>query len=302
MLSVVNRFKTILALFAAVSILLGCATTGFNSQRYTVKSGDTLYFIAWRYKIDFKQLAQWNDLPEPYQVYPGDKLLINPPDFVARPQTRSTASRKKHSASLSAYTVRKGDTLYSIARQQGLPVGRIVALNKLSRPYTIYPGQRLSLKSMGSAPNRVVAKKPRSTAIAKQPGAKVVGLPNPSKWLWPTEGKVVKGFKGSKTIQQGIDISGRMGQTVNSAATGVVVYSGSGLVNYGQLVIVKHNENFLSAYGYNSKLLVKEGDKVKAGQAIAKMGRVGQGAPLLHFEIRKYGKPINPIGHLPKRS
>lgn len=299
MLNVVDRLKTVLALLLATSLLLACATTGFNSQRYTVKSGDTLYFIAWKYKIDFNQLAQWNNLSEPYQVYPGDKLLINPPDFVAR--SSSSTSRKKHSSSSSAYIVVKGDTLYSIARQQRVAVGRIVTLNKLSRPYTIYPGQRLSLKAGSAVSNPVVSKKPRSTVIAKQPGSKVVGLPNPSKWLWPTEGKVVKGFKGSRTVQQGIDISGRMGQTVRSAATGVVVYSGSGLVNYGQLIIVKHNENFLSAYGYNSKLLVKEGDKVKAGQAIAKMGRVGQDAPLLHFEIRKYGKPVNPIRHLPKR-
>lgn len=299
MLIVVNRFKAVLTLFVVASVLLGCATTGFNSQRYTVKSGDTLYFIAWKYKVDFKQLAQWNSLAKPYRVYPGDKLLINPPDFVA--QSQSTTSRKKYSPRASVYTVKKGDTLYSIARQQRLAVGRIVALNSLSRPYTIYPGQRLSLKSPVNDSHRVANKKPRSSSQLKQPGSKVVGLPNPSKWLWPTEGKVVKTFKGSKTIQQGIDISGRMGQTVRSAATGVVVYSGSGLVNYGQLVIVKHNENFLSAYGYNSKLLVKEGDKVKAGQAIAKMGRVGQGSPLLHFEIRKYGKPINPIVHLPKR-
>jgi lipoprotein NlpD len=298
-LGVVHKLKTALLLCVVVSALFACATTGFNSQRYTVKSGDTLYFIAWKYKVDFKQLAQWNSLSDPYHVYPGDRLLINPPNFVAQP--RSTASRKNNPPNLSAYTVRKGDTLYSIARQQRLAVGRIVALNKLSRPYTIYPGQRLALKSGSRAPNRVVATKPSSSSVAKQPGSKVVGLPNPNKWLWPTEGKVVKGFKGSKTIQQGIDISGRMGQTVRSAATGVVVYSGSGLVNYGQLVIVKHNENFLSAYGYNSKLLVKEGEKVKAGQAIAEMGKVGQGAPLLHFEIRKYGKPINPIGHLPKR-
>lgn len=301
MLKACRGLKIILMSFAAVGILLGCATTGFNSQRYTVKSGDSLYFIAWKYKIDFNQLAEWNQLSEPYRVYPGDKLLINPPDFVR--QSQSAASRKQRPTKLSAYTVQKGDTLYAISRQQAVPVEQIVAANQLRRPYTIYPGQRLLLNADASRQksSRVVANKGAPIAVVKQPGAKVIGQPNPTQWLWPTEGKVVKSFKGSKTIQQGIDISGRMGQTVYSAATGVVVYSGTGLVNYGQLVIVKHNENFLSAYGYNSKLLVKEGDKVKAGQAIAKMGKVGQGIPLLHFEIRKYGKPINPIKHLPKR-
>ncbi len=300
MLNVVRQLKTIGVIIVLASVLLACATTGFNAQRYTVKSGDTLYFIAWKYKLDFKQLAQWNNLSDPYRVYPGDRLLINPPDFQARGPSPSTSP--KYSNRLSAYTVKKGDTLYSIARSQSVSVARIVEFNQLLRPYTIYPGQRLSLKSAKHSPvNNAPAKVPRPVAIKKQPGAKVVGLPNPSKWKWPTEGKVVKGFKGSKTIQQGIDISGRMGQTVRSAATGVVVYSGSGLVNYGKLVIVKHNKNFLSAYGYNSKLLVAEGDKVKAGQAIAEMGKVGQSNPMLHFEIRKYGKPIDPIRHLPKR-
>ena len=300
MLGVVHKLKTIGLIIVFSSVLLACATTGFNVQHYTVKSGDTLYFIAWKYKLDFKQLAQWNNLSDPYLVYPGDKLLIHPPDFQVR--TTSPSSPKQRSSGLSAYTVKKGDTLYGIARSQRLSVAKIARLNQLSRPYTIYPGQRLNLAPVHPSPvNSVATQAPRSAAVKKQPGAKVVGLPNPSQWRWPTEGKVVKGFKGSKTIQQGIDISGRMGQTVRSAATGVVVYSGSGLVNYGKLVIVKHNENFLSAYGYNSKLLVAEGDKVKAGQAIAEMGKVGQSSPVLHFEIRKYGKPIDPIRHLPKR-
>lgn len=282
----------------AILWLAGCALTGYNPQAYTVKSGDTLYFIAWKYQIDFKQLAQWNQLSSPYTIHPGDRIFIHPPKnnrkiLTERPSSSSSALRR--------YTVRKGDTLYSIARKTPLSVTQIASLNNLKRPYTIYPGQRLSLSGSGlSNQSTSSTRKPR--VPRQQPGSQVVGQAAPSRWLWPTQGKVLKGFKGSDSVQQGIDISGRMGQTVRATAEGVVVYSGSGLVNYGQLVIVKHNETYLSAYGYNSKLLVKEGDKVKAGQAIANMGKVGQGDPLLHFEIRKHGKPINPLRHLPKQS
>lgn len=286
------------AVSLAILWLAGCALTGYNPQAYTVKSGDTLYFIAWKYQVDFKQLAQWNQLSSPYTIRPGDRIMIHPPKHIRQTGAPSSVSS---SSALRSYTVKKGDTLYSIARKVPLPATQIARINKLKRPYTIYPGQRLSLNNrLSVVPQNTTVKKP--IVPRQQPGSQVVGQAAPNRWLWPTKGKVLKGFKGSESVQQGIDISGRMGQTVHATAGGIVVYSGSGLVNYGQLVIVKHNETYLSAYGYNSKLLVKEGDKVKAGQAIANMGKIGQGEPLLHFEIRKHGKPINPLRHLPKKS
>lgn len=298
-----NLAASLLLVLAA--LLSSCATTGFDAQSYTVKSGDTLYFIAWKYKLDFKQLASWNQLQAPYAIYPGDRILIRPVHYASRQASRPvSASRKPRPGSLSAYTVRKGDTLYSIAREQGMPVSKIITFNQLRKPYVIYPGQRLSLRSDGVGTTVVrSSSKPKPSVPRQQPGAKVAGKPAPSRWLWPTEGRVVRGFKGRQSVQQGIDISGRMGQTVHSSAAGIVVYSGKGLASYGQLIIVKHNDDYLSAYGYNSQLLVKEGDKVKAGQAIAKMGRAGQqGEPQLHFEIRKQGKPVNPMRHLPNIS
>jgi lipoprotein NlpD len=113
---------------------------------------------------------------------------------------------------------------------------------------------------------------------------------------------VIKGFKGSQSTQQGIDIAGQKGQKILAAAAGEVVYSGEGPALYGQMVIIQHSEAYLTAYGYNSKLLVKEGDKVGAKQPIATMGQKASQKPQLHFEIRKYGKPVNPASYLPKRS
>ena len=118
------------------------------------------------------------------------------------------------------------------------------------------------------------------------------------KWFWPTRGKIVK--SDSPTSKKGVDISGSSGQPVKAAAEGKIVYSGSGLVGYGKLIIIKHNDKFLSAYAYNSELLVNEGDIVKAGQKISKMGQDQSGRNILHFEIRLNGNPINPLKHLPK--
>jgi len=118
-------------------------------------------------------------------------------------------------------------------------------------------------------------------------------------WRWPAQGKVVAGFDPGSG-KKGIDITGRSGQSIFSAAAGDVVYSGSGLLGYGKLVIIKHDDVYLSAYGHNSQLLVKEGDKVATGQEIAKMGVSPKEGAMLHFEIRKEGKPVDPTRYLPK--
>lgn len=120
-------------------------------------------------------------------------------------------------------------------------------------------------------------------------------------WHWPTDGELVEGYAEGDPTRQGIDVAGRAGQPVFAAADGVVVYSGSGLVGYGELVIVKHNDNWLSAYGHNRARLVNEGQLVKAGQQIAEMGHTGAARDMLHFEIRYNGKPVDPLAYLPKR-
>jgi lipoprotein NlpD len=140
-----------------------------------------------------------------------------------------------------------------------------------------------------------------ATATAPTGTATPIPTANVPTWRWPTEGELVERYADGDPTRQGIDVSGRAGQPVLAAADGVVVYSGSGLVGYGELVIVKHNDNWLSAYGHNRARLVNEGQLVKAGQPIAEMGHTGAARDMLHFEIRYNGKPVDPLGYLPKR-
>ncbi len=219
------------------------------------------------------------------------------------------------------YKVRPGDTLYAIAWRQGLDYHRLAAWNGIRGPkYRIYPGQRLHLtrppnrnvaptkpKKSPSQPKVTPAKKrvkvePTVPKQAKTGTAPKIGKESVKlSWRWPTKGRVVQTYSSRDRNRKGIRISGHPGQPVKAAEAGRVVYSGSGLVGYGNLIIVKHNNNYLSAYGYNRKLLVKEGDKVAGGDRIADMGSPRKGAePLLHFEIRKQGKPVNPLGLLPR--
>jgi len=211
------------------------------------------------------------------------------------------------------HIVVKGDTLYSIAWRYDHDYRDIANWNEIISPYVIYPGQLIRLKpapwkkkkshEAEPAPRKTEAKKAKKIATAHKrtlKPAKNTSLSAGSvKWRWPTTGKLVK--SDTPTSKKGIDISGKIGQQVKAAADGNVVYSGSGLLGYGKLIIIKHNDTYLSAYAYNSKLLVKEGDKVIAGQKIASMGQGNNGRAMLHFEIRKDGKPPNPLKILPAK-
>lgn len=199
--------------------------------------------------------------------------------------------------------VQKGDTIYALARIHSITPADLIAWNNLSNPSTIYPGQTIRLYPQGSgggrAPTTVVtAPQGKGSTTAATPAATVRS--NIS-WRWPADGAVVGRFVAGETTKQGVDIAGTSGQAVKAAADGVVVYSGAGLVGYGELIIVKHNEQWLSAYGHNRKRLVNEGQAVKAGQQIAEMGRTGANRDMLHFEIRYNGKPVDPQHYLPAR-
>jgi len=209
--------------------------------------------------------------------------------------------------SVKIHTVHKGDTLYSIAWQYGYDVRTIAAWNHLRQPYTIYPGQRLNVRPKKSytAIEKPVTKttpknKHSSTPKAKQKVESKYSKNKKIRWLWPTKGKLISRYVSGDPGRQGIDISGRKGQTIKAAAQGKVVYSGSGLRGYGKLVIIKHNETYFSAYAHNNKIHIKEGDIVKSGQHIADMGSSGAEKVMLHFEIRRNGKPSNPLKYLPK--
>ena len=238
--------------------------------------------------------------------------------------TRKTQTRplEKANAKKGFHIVSKGETLYAIAWRYGFDFRDISKWNGISAPYTIYPDQVVRLKPPPASskknlqPGPVVSKESQSAStksVSKKPTAvsvKPVETKKPAtpskpkkivnrdlKWQWPVKGKIIK--TGSLTSKNGIDISGKFGDEIKSAEAGSVVYSGSGLLGYGRLIIIKHNETYLSAYAHNSELLVQEGDEVTVGQKIARMGKNSSGQTLLHFEIRKNGKSVNPSGLLP---
>lgn len=214
--------------------------------------------------------------------------------------------------------VRKGDTLYRIATTHGVSPLDLAMWNRIPPPYTIYPGRRLRLNPPDARPalppSRVVGATQRPLATRPPAGTQTPPVATPPKppppapppeatfdWRWPADGSIVGRFASGDPTRQGVDIAGKSGSPVRAAADGVVVYSGAGLVGYGELIIVKHSEQWLSAYGHNRSRLVNEGQRVKVGEQIAEMGRSGVSRDMLHFEIRYNGKPQDPLLALPKR-
>jgi len=226
----------------------------------------------------------------------------------------------------SYYVVRQGDTLYSIGWRYGVDYRKLARWNGISAPYTIYVGQKLRLRapansknagkrtlspskkvSDGKVKNRssanlaklapsVEAKSDRPSTIPHSSEKSAAGV----QWHWPTEGEVIQTFSSSDPNRKGVDIAGEVGQSVVAAADGKVIYSGKGPPRYSKLLIIKHENDFLSTYAYNRVLMSKEGDWVQRGQKIAKMGRGGAShRARLHFEIRRYGQPVDPLHYLP---
>jgi lipoprotein NlpD len=241
----------------------------------------------------------------------------------------------KNSINTNEYTVRPGETLYSIAWRANSDVRQIAKLNKISPPYNIYSGQKLFLvsknkgKSVKASPSKHLSKK--QTKSSNRTSAKVVkntiasskkqaygenvtkkkivrsDLPKASfsqkisHWRWPVKGRVIANFSSKVQGNKGIDIAGRRGTNIRSAASGKVVYAGSALRGYGKLIIVKHNDDYLSAYAHNDKILVKEKQQIKSGDVIAKMGNTDAQRVMLHFEVRFRGKSVDPLKYLPKK-
>ncbi|MEJ2142599.1 MAG: peptidoglycan DD-metalloendopeptidase family protein [Gammaproteobacteria bacterium] len=197
----------------------------------------------------------------------------------------------------------KGDTLYSIAWQAGHDYRKGAAWNNLRWPYRIHPGQRISLRAPAAKHTKTTRKPSSSTRntpskYKKKPVKK--SQVRKVRWAWPTHGKIIGYFSEKEPGKKGVDIAGRVGQPIKAAASGRVVYSGNGLRGYGNLIIIKHSETYFSAYAHNRKIFVEENQKVKLGQKIADMGNTGANKVMLHFEIRRNGRPINPLRYLPK--
>jgi len=231
-----------------------------------------------------------------------------------KPSTTQKPVSTDKQVTAASYTVKPGDTLFGIAFRAGLNYRDVAAWNGIEEPYTIRSGQKLRLSPAahsGKSPKTVKTVPPLPNVkptLSKPMGG---SAPTPVKsesqpavsnipWQWPAKGELVGRYVADDKTSQGINIAGKSGQKVVSAADGVVVYSGAGLIGYGELLIVKHTNEWISAYAHNDKRLVAEGVKVKAGQHIADMGRTGAVRDMLHFEIRRNGKPVDPLLYLPK--
>lgn len=212
------------------------------------------------------------------------------------------------------HRVRPGETLYSIAFQYGVGYETLARWNGLRPPYTIQIGQNLRLRPTAASGRTVTRSTTSTSASSDKTKQKPATPPSPPpatppavqktaslSWQWPAQGRILRTYQANSHGKKGIEIEGSRGQPVRAAAPGRVVYAGSGLVGYGRLIIIKHDARFLSAYGYNDKLYVQEGSQVHAGQVIAEMGSSGTNRVQLHFEIRRDGKPVDPLQYLPGR-
>jgi len=189
--------------------------------------------------------------------------------------------------------VQPGESLYTIAWRYRLDYQDLARWNDLENPDLIYVGQRLSLRAAGAT------RPAQASSSVPQPRPLPPNL-SPPTWQWPARGELVRAFGADSGLGNGIGIGGSVGQAIRAAAAGRVVYSGSGLIGYGQLLIIKHNDTYLSAYGHNNRLIVGQGDSVERGQTIAEMGIGPERQPQLHFEIRRNGSPVDPLEHLPR--
>jgi lipoprotein NlpD len=294
------KFKTqkywMLLLLPLISVLPACKSTqqlppveqlsqppSIRLNYHTVSRGDSLYTIAWLYGVDFHELAQINHLSPPYALRNGQKIML---DNNSTGRTRA-ASR----------TVSPASGVQVMAVQNDSAVREVTPSTTTAAPST---ASHSSPAAAGS--DRVARPAPSQPAVSQSAASTASTTATSSgRWAWPTQGRVISQYSANDPLRKGIDLAGKLGDPVKAAGSGSVVYAGSGLAGYGQLIIIKHDEQFLSAYGHNSKLLVAEGDTVKKGQIIAEVGSSGTDSNKLHFEIRQLGKPVDPMLYLPRR-
>ncbi|HPT50735.1 MAG TPA: peptidoglycan DD-metalloendopeptidase family protein [Accumulibacter sp.] len=298
-----RRIAAVVVIVAAL-VVAGCASTSTPSpvdrggqagvrgdgaaqmaikDGYTVKKGDTLYSIALDNGLDYKELAAWNNIENPNLILVGQVLRVKAPGaaagdgVVVRPVTTGSTIEQR--------TLAGSDKL-----KREPKAGK--------EPYSEQALARAKQKTVEPVAAAVPKNKPKSETPSDEKASDSSSGEDIA-WLWPANGKLVGTF--SEGGSKGIDIGGRSGDAVLAAAAGKVVYSGSGLRGYGKLVIVKHNNNYLTAYAHNQNVLVKEDQMVAKGQKIAEMGNTDADQVKLHFEVRRQGKPVDPLKHLPQR-
>ena len=316
------------------------------ASQYTVESGDTLYGIAWRHEMDYRDLARLNQISPPYRIEPGQRLRLDE-NGAARP---SEAPREQRSAEVATATglggaVEAGDTDWLLPDDGAIERSRRLTAEPLesgeaspSQAAVESAGQVVGAQAPAErepeperqpvpepAPEPEVAEapeperetEPEPEPVAAEPdaGTEVAGAPEqqPERdgrsytpveevdWRWPADGALIGRFGEGGSITAGIDIDGQKGQPVRAAGPGIVVYAGSGVRGYGNLILLKHNDQYLSAYAHNDSLRVRENDVVEAGEVIATMGDSDAESVRLHFEVRKDGQPQDPLNYLPER-
>jgi lipoprotein NlpD len=287
---------------------------------YRVVKGDTLYSIAFRNKVDFRDLARWNNVDSSYTIWPGQDLRLSPPDqgraapaavpvhgapvvVAAVPPAANATPPAPHTANPAPVAPSPQPGFQSVTEADAAPAPAtttntpVVVAGKPADSVVPSPSAAAAAAAAPSAPPPPVENPPASTPIIASGATRNAGGIT---WRWPADGTLIKRFASGDAIP-GIEIGGKSGDPVRAAADGVVVYSGNGLVGYGELVIIKHSDSFLSAYGHNRKRLVKEGEKVKAGQTVAEMGSSGATRDELQFQIRRDGNPVDPLQFLPPK-
>jgi murein DD-endopeptidase MepM/ murein hydrolase activator NlpD len=290
--------KKILGTVLMVFLLSGCAGmnwfNGWGSSSVIVRKGDTLYSISRRYNVPIKDMINANRLRPPYTLYVGQKLRLPTKQY---------------------HIVRRGESLYSIARQYNVDVTSLSRVNNLQTPYSLSPGQKLLLPaSVSSAAGSATAASSKTTANAAQNTSKQTSYQRPAesytppastrktKFMWPVNGTVVSGFGnlGSGRKNDGINIKAALGTAVKAADSGTVAYAGNELKGFGNLILIKHSDGWITAYAHCDRLFVKKGQKVARGEKIATVGSSGSvTTPQLHFEVRAGKKAVNPRAYLP---
>ncbi|MBV8633389.1 MAG: peptidoglycan DD-metalloendopeptidase family protein, partial [Burkholderiaceae bacterium] len=282
------------------------ATQNTHESTHVVVAGETLFRIAHNNGLKYQDVANWNRLPGGYSIKVGQILRLTPPNDspAVIPVEPAPKSKPVPAAAAVAAPIIAENSASADAKDYP---------KALKMPYSATAAKTLAAQSDGPGHAVIIVRKPASktTTVASAPAAAVevpatpeagqdASAPaNANGWIWPAQGKVVQGFSEAN---KGIDIAGKLGQPVVAVANGSVVYSGSGLRGYGKLIIIKHDKTFLTAYAHNSQIFVKEGQAVKKGQKIAEMGSTDSDQVKLHFEVRRFGKPVDPAQYLDKQS
>ncbi len=268
-----------LSILLAMAVLPGCVTLEDRQRAaaedrvsYRVKSGDSLYSIAWRFGLDARAVAQWNRLQHPYTIFPGQLIFLSP---LGTAQTQ---------------TAQRSPAMPQTSRAR--PIKPYIPNHRVDKPSPVKPPVAKLPKQQNTTTTSPIK-------ISKPPQATPREIKQ-VRWQWPLKIKHHSNAVYQPATSRGVQVKGRLGQSVFAAADGKVVYSGNGLKGYGELIIIKHSDELISAYAHNRKRFVPQEMWVKRGQKIAELGvKAGEKDAVLYFEIRKFGKPVDPMAYLP---